>query len=306
MTIGSKCVQRVGRRAFLQHGTLLISATAIPVPASLSSLCHAGLGQQGVLNVGIMTDLHYADKEPAGTRFYRETPRKLDEAISTFAGQPLDFVVELGDLIDAAEDVETELGYLSRINQQFAKISKDRHYVLGNHCVYTLTKDEFLGEVEQESSYYSFDRGGVHFVIIDSCFRSDGTPYQRRNFQWTDPNVPEDELEWLRSDLDQNKKPTIVFAHQRFDVANNHGVKNAKKVREIFESTGNVVAVFQGHSHQNDLKEIAGIPYCTLVAMVEGSGLEKSGFGVIEVDSLGNLKLQGFRQQKNRAWEVEN
>ena len=30
-------------------------------------------------------------------------------------------------------------------NREFSAISKDRHYVLGNHCVDTLTKDEFLG-----------------------------------------------------------------------------------------------------------------------------------------------------------------
>ena len=39
---------------------------------------------------------------------------------------------------------------------------------------------------------------GFHFVVLDSCFKSDGTPYGRRNFKWTDANVPESELRWLR------------------------------------------------------------------------------------------------------------
>jgi hypothetical protein len=54
----------------------------------------------------------------------------------------------------------------------------------------TLHKDEFLGTVEQEKSYYSFDRGGFHFVVLDSCFRSDGQPHGRKNFQGTDANIP--------------------------------------------------------------------------------------------------------------------
>jgi hypothetical protein len=38
------------------------------------------------------------------------------------------------------------------INREFSAISKDRHYVLGNHCVDTLTKAEFLEGVEQKQN----------------------------------------------------------------------------------------------------------------------------------------------------------
>jgi hypothetical protein len=37
----------------------------------------------------------------------------------------------------------------------------DKHFVLGNHCVHTLTKMEFLKEVEQQESFYSFDAGPI-------------------------------------------------------------------------------------------------------------------------------------------------
>ena len=63
-----------------------------------------------------------------------------------------------------------------------------------------------------------------------------------------------------------------MFAHQRLDVGNRYGVRNANEVRGVFEESGNVLAVLQGHSHKNDHNEIAGIHYCTMVAMVEGSG----------------------------------
>ena len=35
-----------------------------------------------------------------------------------------------------------------------------------------------------------FDRGGFHFVVLDACFRSDGVPYGRKNFKWTDTKIP--------------------------------------------------------------------------------------------------------------------
>lgn len=184
---------------------------------------------------------------------------KLAEAATQFEKDKVSFVVELGDLIDAADSVETEQSYLKTINREFSATSMDRHYVLGNHCVDTLTKTEFLEGVEQKQSYYSFDRGDFHFVVLDTCCRKDGEPYGRKNSKWNDANIPAAEMVWLRADLKATRKQIVVFAHQRLDVSNVHGVKNCAEVQKIFEESGKVLAVFQGHSHQNDLKDIGGI-----------------------------------------------
>lgn len=296
MTIFDHTIQ-VGRRAFLKHGTLVLAA------ASVNSTKAVENKEAQNLRVGLITDLHYAEKAPAGTRHYRETLGKLREAAKQFEQDRPAFIVELGDLIDAADSVEVEQSYLKTINREFSTICKERHYVLGNHCVDTLRKEEFLGGVEQEKSYYSFDRDGFHFVVLDSCFRSDGQPYGRKNSEWTDTNIPAAELEWLEGDLKVNDKLVIVFAHQRLDVSNNHGVKNNADVRTIFESSSKVLAVFQGHSHQNDLTEIGGIHYCTLVAMVEGSSAENNGYSLMEIEPNGTIHLTGFRKQKSHKWD---
>ena len=288
--------ERIGRRALLRNGTLLLGAATLPVAAASAA------EETARLRIGLVTDLHYADKPAAGTRHYRETRGKLAEAAAEFQRQGITCLVELGDLIDAAETVETEQRYLKTINREFSAICDDRHYVLGNHCVDTLKKEEFLGGVGQAKSYYSFDREGFHFVVLDSCYRGDGQPYGRKNFQWTDANVPQEELEWLAADLEGTKNRTIVFAHQRLDVSDNHGVKNNADVRKILEASGNVLAVFQGHSHQNDLKEIHGIHYCTLVAMVEGSGEENNGYSTMEIQRDGTIQLNGFRKQADREF----
>ena len=285
---------RLDRRAFLRNGTLLL-ATAATVDAS--SLFADQNTER--LRIGLITDLHHADKPSAGTRHYRETLVKLAEAAAQFEKDKPNFIVELGDLIDAADSVETEQRYLKAINREFSAISKDRHYVLGNHCVDMLTKPEFLNGVEQKESYYSFDRGDFHFVVLDACFRNDGEPYGRKNSKWNDANIPAVEVEWLQEDLKGSNKKTIVFAHQRLDVSNDHGVKNCPEVRKLFEQSGKVLAVFQGHSHQNDLKDIGGIHYCTLVAMVEGTGVESNGYSIMEVATDGTIRLMGFRKQKS-------
>jgi alkaline phosphatase len=170
--------------------------------------------------------------------------------------------------------------------------------------VYTLNKREFLDVVEQPKSYYSFDVDEFHFIVLDSCFRSDGMPYGRKNFEWTDPNIPAAELEWLKADLNSTTKKTVVFAHQRLDVSNHYGVKNADSVRKVFEESGRVLAVFQGHSHKNDHNEIGGIHYCTLVAMVEGSGADNNAFSMMEIAAGGTTRIEGFRKQADYQWEV--
>lgn len=289
-------VVRLGRRAFLKNGALVLASTAVAHPSLFADETKPGLA------VGLVTDLHYADKASAGTRHYRETPGKLAEAAGEFSKHKLSFLVELGDLIDAADSVQAELGYLKTINTSFQAICKHRHYVLGNHCVYTLKKEEFLGHVGQKKSYYSFDVGNFHFVVLDSCFRSDGKPYGRKNFEWTDPNIPAAELDWLKADLKETSKKTVVFAHQRLDVSNSYGVKNSADVRKVLEASRKVLAVFQGHSHENDHKEIGGIHYCTLVAMIEGSGAVNNGYSLMNLADDGTIRLKGFRKQGQYQW----
>jgi alkaline phosphatase len=83
-------------------------------------------------------------------------------------------------------------------------------------------------------------------------------------------------------------------------------VRNAAAVRGELEHSGKVLAVFQGHSHANDYQQIAGIHYCTLVAMVEGSGLESSGYSMLEIMPDDSLRLRGFRRQLSREFRRQN
>ncbi len=287
---------QIGRRAFLRNGTLVLGAIAAG-PARL-------LGEETPeqLRFALVTDLHYADKPSAGSRHYRQTLGKLQEAAEQFEQDKPSFLVELGDLIDAADLVETELAYLATINREFSAICDDRIYVLGNHCVDTLTKREFLDAVGQEKANFSFDRQGLHCVVLDGCFRSDGEPYQRKNFKWDDANIPAAELEWLQADLAATTKPTIVFAHQRLDVTKNHSVKNHAEVRQVLEASGKVLAVFQGHSHSNDLQELNGIHYCTLVAMVEGEEAASNGYSLVSLQADGTIHVTGYRRQQSYRW----
>ncbi|HBJ83544.1 MAG TPA: alkaline phosphatase [Verrucomicrobiales bacterium] len=282
------------RRTFLHHSTLCLAGFGA------GRMLAAENNARPLLRVGLMTDLHYADKNPTKTRFYREALAKLDEAVEHMNREKPALVIELGDFIDQADSVEREIEWLKTMESHFAKLTMPRHYVLGNHCVGTLTKQEFAQHTKAAGGHAAFVQNGVTFLILDSCFREDGTPYERKNFNWQDANLPRSELAWLESELGKAGGPVIVLAHQRLDLDKAHAVKNAAEVRSLLEKSGKVLAVFQGHSHKNDYQQIAGIHYTTLVAMVEGTGMESSGYTMLDVMGDSSLRLKGFRRQVNR------
>lgn len=298
---------KLTRRELLKGGTMLLAAAAIEPLGSATALAQTSAPASGPVNaparLGLITDLHYADKPAAGERQYRESMAKLAEAGERFKREGIAEAVCLGDLIDSGPDLAVERGYLAAINRQFSDLVPHRHYVLGNHCVEALTKAEYLEEVGQAKSYHSFDRNGVHFVALDGCFRADGTPYGRKNAAWNDAFLPPEQLAWLRNDLSGTAFKTVIFIHQRVDFDGNpHNITNAPAVRDVLEQSGKVVAVFQGHHHLNDVRTIKGITYCTLEAMVDGAGPESNAYAILEVSAAGAVRVQGFRKQESHHW----
>ena len=147
-----------------------------------------------------------------------------------------------------------------------------------------------------DRSYYSFDKGGVHFVVLDANYNRDGSDYDHGNFNWTDPNIPAAQLEWLSADLATTKLPTICFSHQPFDGNDQYHVKNASRVRQVFQDSAKVIAVFQGHYHEGNYTLIEGSHYYTVKAVIEGSGEENNAYAVVEVDPQANITVVGYRK----------
>src|SRR5690606_15650861 len=88
------------RRVFLRDGSLLLLAAGAAARGDTALLAADSPRR---VRLGMVTDLHYADKAPAGSRYYRETLDKLAEAAEQFERDQPDFVVSLGDFIDEAD-----------------------------------------------------------------------------------------------------------------------------------------------------------------------------------------------------------
>jgi alkaline phosphatase len=248
---------------------------------------------------GVVTDVHHADRDPRLTRFYRTARGRLETAVAAFKESRVDFAIELGDFIDEAPQLEREKAYLTEINTVFRRLPCPVHYVLGNHCVFNLTKSEFLAGIGRQQSFYGFNTNGVRFIVLDACCRQDGVDYGRQNYDWTDTFIPEKQTAWLAGELRRGKGPVVVFVHQRLDRKDQYGVKNSPRIRELLEKSGRVHVVFQGHSHENDRRDINGITYLTMCATVERPDPEGGAHAIVEIAPTGSLRVEGFRRQSS-------
>lgn len=293
------------RRVFLKSSLLF---TALPLFSSIRAV--AGVNgretdsQRSLVKFGLVTDSHYADIDAAGTRYYRESDNKMKECIGLMNQKKVDFIAHLGDFKNGAPDRNLE--NLKRIESLYAGFNGPRYHVLGNHDTDSISKEDFLSVVnntgiDPERTFYSFDRGGMHFVVLDANFTNNGEAYNQGNFHWTDANVPEYQLSWLDKDLADTDKPVIIFNHQLLDGdEGNHYIKNAATVRRILERNGNVLIAFQGHQHAGQYSEINNIHYYTLKAMVEGSGEENNAYAIVEVFDNLTVSISGYRKASDK------
>ena len=288
----SKIPRAFTKRQFLKVSTL--SATALP-SAILSEP-----QPSSPLRIGLISDVHYADLPTAGNRHYRDSISKMREAVTAFNLAKVDRVICLGDLIDTGATIKKELGHLKTIRKEIDRLEAPIHYVLGNHCVWSLTKDEFLTGVGQSSAYLSQSIHGVRLILLDACHRADGVAYGRQNFDWKDAEIPEAQQAWLRTTLEESKEPALVFVHHRLDLENHYAVKSAASVRQILQESQKVAAVFQGHNHLNEHKTIEGIHYLTMQAMIEGIWPQQNAFSILSFDSAkGELIIEGHHSQSS-------
>jgi len=243
-------------------------------------------------------------------------------------------LIAMGDLIDAAETREAELGYLGALCRELARFRGERLVLPGNHDLQSLSKDELLSEarrwcamvelspldrdqgapldmVEGSGMYGSLERKGVHLVVLDGNYRADGTAFERGNFAWEDAWLSEEQISWLADDLRLAADlPVIVLCHEclfppqglEAEQADLHVLRNARRVRDVIEAAGNVCAVLQAHYHPGAQMVINGIPYLALSAMVVGEGSESNAFAIASVYADGRICVEGFGRQASYCY----
>lgn len=261
---------------------------------------------------GLVSDIHYADRPPKleWKRYYRKSYEKFKVAIDFFNNSDCEFVACLGDLKDQKKlpSKNTTLFFLEKIEKLFSTFRGERFHVLGNHDLDSISKSEFLDRVtnsgiDKSRSFYSYDKNNVHFVVLDSCFKKDQTPYDSGNFEWYDAIVSDKQIDWLKEDLNSTSLITIVFIHHPLDDFNlpdkRISISNAAQVRGVLEQNGNVKVVFQGHHHDGNYSYNNGIHYYTMKSVVDG--LTENNFALITIDQhKKQIVIEGHGETDNK------
>jgi hypothetical protein len=148
-------------------------------------------------------------------------------------------------------------------------------------------------------TYYSFDRKGYHFVVLDSIQPMPDRLWEAR--------IDDAQLDWLRRDLKALAPGTpvigvvhcpivtafgtyaaMVAAQQKYNTLT---VANSAEVLEVLASA-RVLAVLQGHTHINELVKYNGIRFITSGAVC-GNWWKGSRMGTPEGYSVINVHADG-------------
>jgi predicted phosphodiesterase len=228
----------ISRRAFLK-------SIALCAGVSFSETLAHGSGEAAeTVRFGLITDVHQ-DIMHDGVKRVRAFVDAMNQT------HP-DFICQLGDFCYPDERNREFI-------EQWRAFKGPRYHALGNHDMDAgFSREQTVAFYEMPGRHYSFDAKGVHFIVLDGNDPG-GTSTGYKRF------IADDQLEWLRSDLQAAAAPVVVFSHQALDdVA---GIENCAVVRNVLEGARTrdgrrkVVACFCGHHHDDRATTINAIHY---------------------------------------------
>ena len=248
--------EMIGRGVALGVGVMGAGALAAPVPVRAEA--------------GSFTFLHYTDIHVEPELHAAQGFAKAVDSMKRAAPHAA-FALCGGDLVFDANAVPYARAALlyDLYQEQEGRLGLPVHHCLGNHDIFGLdpaksgaaADDPHIGKAlfQQRTglaqTYYSFDHGGWHFVVLDTVQITPDSSW--RGF------VDDAQLAWLAADLQKTGKttPTVLLVHMPLLCAITQYTKgtteptpdklivaNGMAVYELIRPY-NVRAVLQGHTH---------------------------------------------------------
>ncbi|HPC98350.1 MAG TPA: metallophosphoesterase [Bacteroidales bacterium] len=254
--------------------------------------------QTPLFSFGVIADVQYCDCEPSGTRFYKSSLEKLGVAFGTFEEEKVEFVVNLGDLIDREFDSFNTLTDVLKGN------SIKLYNVAGNHdfSVDERQKKHVLPLLTGKTGYYSFSHGSFRFIILDGNEVSTYGPGSRQQVKEAvtmieklreegEPNgmdwnggIGSKQIEWLKDQLNnsirENQK-VFILCHFPVWPVNEHNLLNYRQIIEIMQPYDNIIAWFSGHNHAGNYGNLNMVHFYNFKGMVETP--DQNSFAIVDV-----------------------
>lgn len=212
---------RIYRSAALAALLLLCSALVAICAQPVTNFTFAHTSDDHVQRLAPITISEFENPQPITLQPYNVT------------ALPVSFVVDTGDMTEFGGHANF-LKYMS----YFDKVKIPHYLCVGNHDG---TWRSLTYEVRQlfGSPYYSFDKFGCHFVILDSA-----------GFQHPLPSFGPEQLMWLRKDLEKAGKdvPVFVALHHPLNTTEFASRYDVDRLLDVIRPY-NIVVVMYGHGH---------------------------------------------------------
>jgi manganese-dependent ADP-ribose/CDP-alcohol diphosphatase len=275
---------------------------------------------------GIMSDCQYADADDIDVNVlgteeyihnrYRQSPRKLQEAIDEFNRHELQFIVHLGDFVDRNLDDVTTLQTITASSQ--API----WHVLGNHDFLhsEIKHEEIIKQFGMPGKYYTKDCYGYRFTVLDtndvgmieypegsaeweagkSYFEAYKQTGAMNAYPWNGA-IGDKQLAWLKTQMIEAKaagQKVILFAHHPVFPPNVHDALNREEILSLIDEFDNVVAYINGHNHLGNFGKRGNVPFLTVNGMLEG---DQNAFGIVHV-AADKIEIEGHGRLPSMTW----
>ena len=267
------------------------------------------------ITFGAIADCQYSDQADRGVRKYSTAHIKLKESVDHFNQQDLDFVIQLGDLIDKNfKSFDTVLPI-------YDQLKAPRYQVLGNHDydVEDSLKKDVPAKMGMHSNYYEFEQGEWRFIVLDGnefafhTYPTGSKEYQASEKYYIDNNIAlpkwngaigKEQMQWLNNklqDAQTNKQKVIIFCHYPVYPADPHNLWNSSELVTLIEQYPCVKAYLNGHNHKGKYGEKNGVHYLTLKGMLDTS---QNSYAIVKIHQY-NIEIKGFGREENRLLPIK-
>lgn len=297
------------RRKFMQ------AASSLAVLGSSTSARAADATP--IVSFGLIADCQYVDRNRGGSRYYRESPGKLAEAIASLNQESLSLSFHLGDYIDA------KFESFDRLEPIAAALKTELFHTLGNHDfeVANEYKDDVANRLGLgENTYHSIRKNGVRFLVIDttdvSTYRHPSGSKERVAAnadlaRWVEAGVPsavrwngrpgDKQLAWIEKemvDATQEGEIVILLGHHPVLPNKRHSVWDSDGVAQLFQKYPCAKAYLNGHDHAGAYVDADGFHYLTMDGMVETESTNAYAYAEVYPD---RLEVVGFGRQESHS-----
>lgn len=269
--------------------------------------------QKPLFSFGLISDVQYADINPAGNRYYRSSLEKLKDAVTEFRQDSVNFIVNLGDLIEG--NYESYKPVINTLNSSGIKT----YHITGNHD-YSV-EPRYLSRLpvytESREGYYSIIYKQYRMIFmngneISTYAHSEKTMKRQASeyianlkktgainaIEWNG-GISRKQLDWLTgqlADAADNAEKVILLCHFPIAPDNMHNLLNYKEVNDIISKYDNIVAWFSGHNHEGSYTVNKNVHFVTFKGMVETK--KTNSFAVIEAYS-NKLMIKGYGRENS-------